>query len=64
MAQSDITDVWREKAERFIRFYIDSEAKSPPDALNQVYAKTAFAGMSVRGVLNHAKELLKEYENG
>lgn len=50
---------WRKNAERFIQFYIDREAKSPQDSLNQIYAKTVFAGGSVGDVLVHAKELLK-----
>ncbi len=55
----DMHKAWRKNAERFIQFYIDSEAKSPPDALNQVYAKGSFAGGSVRSVRDHAHVLLK-----
>lgn len=60
----DMHQAWREKAERFIQLYIDHEAKSPQDSLNQVYAKGPFAGGSVGGVLKHAKELLKEHKSG
>ncbi len=50
---------WREKAERFIQHYIDNEKNTDSGGLNQVYAKGVFAGGSVRGVVEHAKELLK-----
>lgn len=51
---------WRDKAERFIQHFIDQEANSPPDSLNQVYVKGVFAAGSVRSVRDHARELLKE----
>jgi len=50
---------WRKIAMRFIQFYIDNEAKSSRESLNQVYAKGQFAGASVRSVVDHAKLLLK-----
>ncbi|HDY89003.1 MAG TPA: hypothetical protein ENH82_12930 [bacterium] len=55
---------WREKAERFIQHHIDSEKNTESDGLNQVYAKGTFAGASVRGVLQHARELLNKENYG
>lgn len=54
---------WRDQAERFIQFFIFQEKNSPPDSLNQVYAKGPFAGGSVRSVRDHGENLLKAIED-
>lgn len=55
----DLHKAWREKAGRFIQHYINREKNTDSAGLNQIYIKGPFAGGSIRGVLQHAKELLK-----
>lgn len=50
----NLHQAWREKAERFIQFFLDDETDK-----SLVYVKGVFAGESVRGVRNRAHVLLK-----